>query len=54
VWYSAVHGFWPVEELTELADGSTGCGENGEGWVFICLELQCDEVNCSYGGGEKE
>jgi len=25
--YSAVNGFWPVEELAEVADGSTGCGE---------------------------
>ena len=31
VWYSAVHDFWPVKELAEMADGSTGCGENGEG-----------------------
>jgi hypothetical protein len=23
---------------------------SGEGWVFICLELQCEEVNCTYGG----
>jgi len=29
----AVHGFWPVEELVELANGP------GEGWVFIYLEL---------------
>lgn len=25
--YSAVNGFWPVEEFAELTDGSTGCGE---------------------------
>ena len=25
--YIAVHGFWPVEKLVELADGPTGCGE---------------------------
>jgi len=24
--YSALHGFLPVEELAELADGSTGYG----------------------------
>ena len=29
--YSAVHGFWPVEELVELADGPTGCGEVARG-----------------------
>jgi hypothetical protein len=27
---------------------------NGEGWVFICMELQCDEVKCTQGGGEKD
>jgi len=21
----------------------------GEGWVFLCLELHCDKVNCTYG-----
>jgi hypothetical protein len=26
-----VHGFWPVEELAELADGPTGCGEVARG-----------------------
>jgi len=36
--YSAVHGFWPVEELAELADGPAGCGEVAKGWVFMCLE----------------
>jgi hypothetical protein len=35
--YSAVHGFWSVVDLAELAEGPAGCGE---GWVFICLELQ--------------
>jgi hypothetical protein len=25
---------------------------SGEGWVFICLELQYDKVNCIYWGGE--
>ena len=53
MWYSVVHGFGPVEELAELADGSTLCDEKGEGWVFICPELQCGKVRCTYGGGEK-
>jgi len=26
----------------------------GEGWVFICLELQRDKTNCTYGGGDKD
>ena len=25
----------------------------GQGWLFICLELQYDEVNCTYRGGGK-
>jgi len=38
--YSALHGFWPVEELAELADGPTGRGEVARGgcsfaWNFI-------------------
>ena len=41
-----------MEELAELADGPTGRGEIGRG-VLICLELTCDKVNCTYGGGEK-
>jgi hypothetical protein len=32
----AVHGFWLVGELVELANGPPG---GGEVWVFICLEL---------------
>jgi hypothetical protein len=24
--YSAVYGFWPVEDLAELSDGPTGSG----------------------------
>ena len=26
-----MNGFWPVEELAEVADGSTGCGEMARG-----------------------
>jgi hypothetical protein len=32
-----VHGFQPVEELAELADGPSGCGEMVRGGcVFAC------------------
>jgi hypothetical protein len=31
VLYSAIHSFWPVEELEELTDGPTGCGEVARG-----------------------
>ena len=46
--YSAVNGFWSVQ-LTELADWPTGCGNVERSG----LELQCDKVTCTYGGGEK-
>jgi len=26
----------------------------GEGWVFICLELQFDKVRCIFGGRDKD
>ena len=29
--YSAAHGFWPEEELAELADGPTGRGKMARG-----------------------
>jgi hypothetical protein len=50
--YSAVYGFWPVEDLAELADGNTPCGKVARGGCSICLGLQCDKVRCNYGGGE--
>ena len=35
--YSAVHGFWPVEETAELAAGPTGCGDLARGGCsFAC------------------
>jgi hypothetical protein len=38
---SAVHGFWPLEELAELTDGPTGRGEvTSAGCLFaryICV-----------------
>jgi len=45
--YSAVKGFWPVEEFAELVDGSTGCGEVARGGCLICLELLGDKVDCT-------
>ena len=26
----------------------------GEGWMFICLELQFDKVSCTFGGRDKD
>jgi len=44
--YRSVHGFWPVEELADLADGPTGSVELARGG----LELHCDKVTCTDGG----
>ena len=33
--YSAVYNFWPVEDLEELADGPTGCGELARGGCVL-------------------
>lgn len=43
--YSVMHGFWLVEELAELADGPTGCGEMIKG--------RCLFANCTCRGREK-
>ena len=37
--YSAVHGFWPVEELAELADGPTGRGEVARGGCLFAWNI---------------
>ena len=44
--YSAVHDFWLVEELAELADGPTGCGEVTKG--------RCLFASCTCRGREKD
>jgi len=41
--YSAVYGFWPMEEL-EMADELTACRNVERGGGSICLGLQCDKV----------
>ena len=30
-----MRGFWPVEDLAQLADGPTGCGELARGGCLI-------------------
>ena len=49
-----MRGFWPVEELAELANGPTGFGEEAKGvCLFVCLEFQCGKVSCNNEGGKK-
>jgi hypothetical protein len=49
--YNAIHGLWPVDGLMGLVDGPTWYDEVPRGGR---LELQYDEVNCTYGSGEKD
>jgi len=46
-YYSAINGFWSVEELAELADGPDGWGKMARGW---CLR---EKVSCTDVGREK-
>jgi hypothetical protein len=50
--YNTVYGFWPVEELAEMADELTACGKVARGGCSICLESQCDKVKYTCGSGE--
>jgi hypothetical protein len=38
--YSAVHGFWPAEELAGLADGPTGRGGVARGGCLLAWNLR--------------
>ena len=42
--YSTLFLFCLVEDLADMVEGSTACGE---GCVFICLEFQFDNMNCN-------
>jgi hypothetical protein len=50
--YSAVYGFWPVEELAEMADGPTACGKVARGGCSICFERQCNKFRYTCEDGE--
>jgi len=52
--YSAVHSFWPVEELAGLADGPTGCGEVARGGCLFTWNVERDVVNCTYKRAETD
>ena len=36
---SAIHGFWPMDELAELADGPTGSGETARGGCLFAWNI---------------
>ena len=48
-----VASFLPVGGVSGVGGRAYWALWNGEGWVFICLELQFDKVYCTYGSGEK-
>jgi hypothetical protein len=52
VWYSTLQRFGAVEDR-----GAGGRAyrlwRSGERWLFICLELYSDKVNCTNREGEK-
>lgn len=50
----AVHGFWPVEESVDLANGPPGGGELAKGGCFICLELTVIRSTVLRQRGEKD
>jgi len=52
--YSEVYGFWPVERLREAGGQVFWACSSGKGWVFMCLEFDCNKVNPAYGGGQKD
>jgi hypothetical protein len=45
--YSAVQGFWLVEEFIGAGERTYRVWWSGKEWVFIRLELECDKVNCT-------
>jgi hypothetical protein len=42
-----------VEKLGGLGVGTYGVWRSGELWLLSCLEIHCDKVNCTFGGGGK-
>ena len=38
--YSAVHGFWPVKDLAELADGPTVCSAAAKGGWLVAWNFR--------------
>jgi hypothetical protein len=48
-----VASFLPVGGVSGVDVRAYWASWIGEGWVFICLELQFDKVYCTYGSGKK-
>jgi len=49
--YSAVLGLWPLEELSELADGPTGRGELARGGCLCAWDFSVTRSFVHVGGG---
>ena len=46
-------GFWPADDLPELADGPTGCGEVARGGCFFAWNFSVTRSTVLNGGSEK-
>jgi hypothetical protein len=44
-------GFWPLEELAELADGPTRCGELARGGCLCAWNFSVTRSFVLFGGG---
>jgi hypothetical protein len=49
-----VTGFWPVEDLAELAEGPTGCGEEARGGCLFAWNFSVMSSAVHNRGGEKQ
>jgi hypothetical protein len=52
--YSAVYGFWPVEDLKELANGPSGRGEVARGGRLFAWNVSVTRSTVPTGGGQKD
>lgn len=52
-WLGAMHGFWPVEELVELVDEPTGCGEVAWGGCLFAWDFGVTRLAVLMGAERK-
>jgi hypothetical protein len=51
--YSAMHFFWLVEEIAELADGPSGCDQLARGGYLFACDFSVARSAVVKEGGEK-